>query len=185
MYSGLFNNYRQRFKQIICLILVFSLAGCKSAYNLNLYTQPSGATVQVGSKVRGETPCKIKIPKDSALIKDNHIDISYFLPEGRRMTKTYDLRDYEPPDELPYYIAGLFIVPGLLLLFLTHTSEDDRYSSFDKEDSNEDDREIGFIGLGLVGLGVLVFQVLGGDTKGIEGYDILETFDDANDVTID
>lgn len=179
--KALINEFKKRLRQALCLVLVFLLVGCKSAYKLNLYTQPLGATVQVGSKIHGQTPCKIKIPKDSALIKDNHIDISYLLPDGRRMTKTYDLRSYEPPDELPYYVAGIFMVPGLLLLFLTHTSEDDQYSSFDKEDSNEDDREIGFIGLGLVGLGLLVFQVLGGDTKGIEGYDILETFDDVNE----
>ena len=176
--------FRKRFKQTICLILVFLLSGCRSAYELNLYTQPSGATVQVGTKVHGETPCEIKIPKDSVLIRDHYIDITYSLPDGRRMTRTYDLRDYEPPSELPGHIATIIAVPGVLLLSLTETDEDDEFSPFDKEDDNETDREIQLIGLGFIVLAALVYYVFGGEARGAEGYDILETFDDVNDVTV-
>jgi len=145
--------FRKRFKQTICLILVFLLSGCRSAYELNLYTQPSGASVQVGSKFHGQTPCEIKIPKDSVLIRDHFIDITYTLDDGRRMTKTYDLRNYEPPDKLGGYIAGIIMTPGFLLWSLTETSEDDRYSSFDKEDDTEDDREVRLSGEIPQGLG--------------------------------
>ena len=176
--------FRKRFKQTICLILVFLLSGCRSAYELNLYTQPSGATVQVGTKVHGETPCEIKIPKDSVLIRDHYIDITYSLPDGRRMTRTYDLRDYEPPSELPGYIAGIIALPGIVLISLTETDEDDEFSPFDKEDDDEDDREIQLIALGFIGLAALVYYVFGGEARGAEGYDILETFDDVNDVTV-
>jgi len=140
--------------------------------------------VQVGSKFHGQTPCEIKIPKDSVLIRDHFIDITYTLDDGRRMTKTYDLRNYEPPDKLGGYIAGIIMTPGFLLWSLTETSEDDRYSSFDKEDDTEDDREVRLIALGFIALGALVLYVFYDDVKGLEGYDVLETFDDVNDVTV-
>jgi hypothetical protein len=175
---------RMRFKQILCLILIFLQAGCGSAYQLNLHTKPSGATVRAGSNFLGETPCKIKIPKDSTLIREHYLDITYSLPDGRRMTKTYDLRDYEPPNELPGWIAATFIVPGLLIFSLTETDEDDKFSPFDKEDDDEYNRQVRWIASGSVGLGILVFYIFYGDARGLEGYDILEKFDDANDVTV-
>ncbi|MBN2182656.1 MAG: PEGA domain-containing protein [Sedimentisphaerales bacterium] len=150
---------------------------------MNLYSQPSGATVQVGSKVHGETPCKIQIPKDSVLIKNHFVDITYTLPDGRRITKNYDLRNYEPPGEFPAAIGGMIMLPGILLWSLTETSEDDQYSPFDKEDDTENDRELRLIALGLIGLGFLVFSLFD-DARGAEGYDILETFEDVNETSI-
>ena len=176
--------YRKIFRQSLCIILVFIQIGCRSIYQLNLYSRPSGATVQLGSKVRGETPCKIKIPADSVLIKDNHIEITYSFDDGRRFTRNYDLRKYEPPNKIATAIGGAIAVPGLILLLLTETDEDDQYTSFDKEDSDETDRNIQFTALGLIGLGVLVCYAFGGDFTGIEGCDILETFDDVNDLSI-
>jgi hypothetical protein len=170
-------------RQTLCLILVFLLIGCKGAYRLNMYSQPSGANVLIGSNFQGQTPCKIKIPRDSALIRDHFIDITFTLYDGRRMTKTYDLRKYEPPNDLPGYIAGIIATPGIVLLLLTGSNEDDQYSPFDKEDDTEDDREIRLIALGFIGLGALVYYVFYCDAKGVEGYDIYEKFVDVNDVT--
>ena len=173
-------------RQTLCLVLVFLLAGCRGAYQLNLYSQPSGATILVGSNFQGQTPCKIKIPRDSVLIRDHFIDITYTLDDGRKMTKTYDLRNYEPPDELPAYIGTTIMLPGLLLWSLTETDEDDQYSPFDKEDDREDDREVRLIAFGFIGLGALVYYVLYGQARGLEGYDIYESFNDVNDVaTVD
>ena len=177
-------NYslRKILRQTLCIVLVFVLIGCRSAYRLNLYSQPSGANVLVGSNFQGQTPCKIKIPRDGALIRDHSIDVTYTLDDGREITKTYDLRKYEPPNELPGYIALIIATPGILLFSLTETDEDDRYSPFDKEDNTGNDREIRLIALGLIGLGALVYYVFCGDSKGLEGYDIYETFNDVNDV---
>jgi hypothetical protein len=171
-----------RLKQILCIVLVFVLIGCKSAYRLNMYSQPSGATVLVGSNFQGRTPCKIKIPRDSVLIRDHFIDITFKLDDGRRMTKTYDLKNYEPPNDLPGYIAAIIATPGIILLLLTETNEDDQYSPFDEEDDTEDDREIRLIALGFIGLGALVYYACYGDAEGLEGYDIYETFEDVDDV---
>jgi hypothetical protein len=176
------HSLRMILKQTLCLVLVFVLIGCKNAYRLNMYSQPSGATVLVGSKFHGETPCKIKIPRDSVLIRDHFVDITFTLDDGRSMTKTYDLRNYEPPNDLPGYIAAIIITPGLLLWSLTETDEDDQYSSFDKEDDTEDDREIRLIALGFIGLGALVYFVFYSNAEGLEGYDIYETYNDVNDL---
>ena len=169
------------FKQTLCLFLVLLQVGCRGAYEFNLFTQPLDATVTINSQVYGVTPCEIKIPRDSELIKDHYITIAYALADGRRITKTYDLRDYESPYKLPIYIAGIIATPGVLLLLLTETDEDDQYSSFDKDDDDGQDREVQLIGLGLVGLGALIYYAFDGD---FEGYDILEIFDDVNDVAI-
>ena len=176
--------YRKMFKQSLCIILIFIQIGCRSVCQLNLYSQPSGATVQLGSKVQGETPCKIKIPADSVLIKDNHIEITYSFEDGRRFTRSYDLRKYEPPNKIATAIGGSIAAPGIILLLLTETDEDDQYTSFDREDSDETDRDIQLATLGLIGLGVLVCYAFGGDFADIEGWDILETFDNVNDVSI-
>lgn len=173
-------------RQALCIVLVFLLTGCKGAYRLNLYTQPSGANVLVGSKFQGQTPCKIKIPRDSVLIRGHFIDITYTFDDGCRMTKTYDLRNYEPPNDFPGYVAAVIMAPGFLLWSLTETDVDDQYSPFDKEDDKEDDREIRLIAFGFIGLGALVYYVFYGQARGLEGYDILETFNDVNDVaTVD
>jgi len=180
------HSLREILRRSLCIVIVFILTGCRGAYQLNLYSQPSGASVLVGSNFQGQTPCKIKIPRDSVSIRDHFIDITFTLDDGRRMTKTYDLRKYEPPNDLPGYIAGLIATPGIVLLLLTGSDEDDQYSPFDKEDDTEDDREIRLIALGFIGLGALVYYVFYGDAKGLEGYDIYEKFDDVNDVaTVD
>jgi hypothetical protein len=138
----------------------------------------------MGSKFQGQTPCKIKIPRDSVLIRDHFIDITFTLDDGRRITKTYDLRDYEPPNELPTLVGGMIMLPGLLLYLLTETDEDDQYSPFDKEDDDEQDREVQLVALGLVGLGALICYIFNSDSKGLEGYDIYESFNDVNDVGV-
>ena len=81
-------------------------------------------------------------------------------------------------------IGGAIAAPGLILLLLTETDEDDQYTSLDKEDSDETDRDVQLVALGLIGLGVLVCYAFGGDFDDIEGWDVLETFDDVNDVSI-
>ena len=45
---------------------------------------------------------------------------------------------------------------------------------------HEDDREVQWIGASLIGMGLLICYVF---DCGFEGYDILETFSDVNDVT--
>lgn len=179
----IFNRYN--LKQSLCIILVFSLLGCKSSYRFKLHTQPSGALVRVGSIIEGETPCEIEIPANSVLIRDNYIDITYSLPDGRELTKTYDLSKYETPNILASTVGAIIAVPGMLLMMLTRTDKDDENSSSfkhndEEEDDDEDEEEEKFflIGLGIVFVGGLVSYVLGGNSAPLEGYDIFETFED-------
>jgi hypothetical protein len=173
---------RRLFRQAICIILVFSLTGCSSDYVLNLYSKPAGAKVQIGPDVSGRTPCKIEIPKNSNLIKDHHIAVTYMLNDGTKVVKSYDLRDYEPPGSLAVIGGSIFAVPGALLLWfsLPENTNDD---SFSDEDNAPYWPGIG-IGLGLVGMGALTYYVLGGDSSAKYEYDIHETLEDANNVLI-
>ncbi|MBN1974544.1 MAG: PEGA domain-containing protein [Sedimentisphaerales bacterium] len=174
---------RKIFRQAMCIILAFMMFGCRSAYNLTLHSQPSGAIVQVGPDDTGRTPCNIQIPKDSDLIKNHNIDIKYILEDGREVVKSYDLRKYEPPGELASYGAAIVGGPGLLLLYLAGSHDDDEYSSFDKEDSNSDDMKVILVGLGLIALGGLTYIVLGGDTNAQFEYEIYENFADVNEIS--
>ncbi len=173
---------RQVFRQAICIILCFSLFGCSSAYNLNLYSSPSGAIVQVGNNVRGRTPCNIEIPRNSKYIEDNHIDVTYTLEGGREIVKSYDLRNYEPPSDLALFGFGIFAVPGALLFGLSRSQETDQYT-FSNKDDGTDWAGIG-VGIGLMGLGALTYFVLGGDFGAKHDYDIYEVFDETNNTQI-
>ncbi len=168
--------YKKVIKPFICIILALMQVGCSSSYRLNLRTRPSGATVKIGEKTYGTTPCDIKIPRNSPAIKHHSIDVTYTLPSGNKLFQTYNLRKYESVRELPTIVAGIFALPGLLLISMTQTSEDDHYTSIDKDDSSKDDLNIILLGLGLIGVGALSYYILGGSIKGDEGYDILETF---------
>jgi hypothetical protein len=168
--------YRRIVKPFICVILALMQVGCSSSYRLNLRTRPSGATVQIGEKVYGTTPCDIKLPKNSPVIKHHSVDVTYTLPSGNKLFQTYNLRKYKPANELPGLICSVFAVPGLLLIAMTQSSEDDQYASIDKDDSVSHDLQIILIGVGLIGIGGLAYYILGGSIKGDEGYDILESF---------
>jgi hypothetical protein len=168
---------RKIIRQGICVILIFCLLGCNSAYDLNLYSSPSGAYVKIGSKVYGQTPCNVKIPAKSDQIDDHHIDITYSLEDGRSMTKTYNLKHYKPPNQMATIRGASIAAPGVLGFALTETDEDDEHTSFDEDDSNRTKLEIRLVSLGLIGIGALICYAFGGSfTSG--GEDIYETFED-------
>ena len=175
--------HREIFRQVLCIILSFLMFGCSGTYNLNLHSEPSGVAVQVGPDVQGRTPCNIEIPKDSDSIKHHRIDVKYTLENGREIIKTYDLRKYEPPNQIATIIGASIAAPGVLGFALTETNEDDNYTSFDKEDSNRTELRIRLFSLGLVGVGALICYTFGGSFNS-DGYDIYETFEDANEVSI-
>jgi len=169
---------RRHFKQVVCIILIFCLFGCSNYYVLNLYSKPSGVRVQVGPNVEGRTPCKIQIPKKSDLIKDHHIEVTYTLEDGTEVVKSYDLRNYEPPEKIAQVGAAVFAAPGALLVWfsLPENTNEDSFS-----DRNDDPYWPGLgIGLGLVGVAVLTYFALGGKPNAESEYDINETFEGAN-----
>lgn len=186
--------FRKKLKQVICVALIFLQFGCRSEYLLKLTSRPPGATVHIGSDIYGTTPCEIEISKDCEYIEDHHIDITYALPDGRRITRNYDLRKYEPPHPIPEFIGYAFAFPGFLFVGLCIALSDDdeeeddafSYLSHNEEDDDDDDDSwlFGLIGIGLMSLGVLVWHVFGVDTDSVGGYDIYVTFDDINDISI-
>ena len=168
---------RKIIRQGICIILAFCVLGCNSAYDLNLYSKPSGAYVKIGDKVFGQTPCNVKIPAKSDQIDDHHIDITYSLDDGRSMTKSYNLKHYKPPNQIATIIGASVAAPGILGFALTETDEDDEHTSFDKDDSSRAKLEVRLISLGLIGIGALICYGFGGSFTD-EGHDIYETFEE-------
>jgi hypothetical protein len=167
--------YRKKFKQILCLTLIFLQPGCSSVYKLNLYTMPSGAIVQTGSKVWGETPCTLELPQDSDLIAGHRIDVTYLLPDGHSATKTYDLSKYRPANQFVADIAATIALPGAAIFLIAE-------SDGENDDSGQDNAKL--VGLGLIGLGVLVLYAFGGVSSYPDGLDIVEKFSDVNDVPV-
>ena len=132
--------------------------------------------MQVGSKTKGRTPCRLKIPKKSDQIKNQHIEVTYTLEDGKEIIKSYDLRKYKPPEGLALFGGGIFAFPGALLFGFSWSEDTDQYT-FSHEDNDPYWPGIG-IGLGLMGLGTLTYYALGGDFKAQSEYDINETFED-------
>jgi hypothetical protein len=169
--------YKKIIKPCICVILAVLQVGCSSSYRLNLRTRPAGATVKIDGETWGTTPCDIDIPQDSLFINNEHIDITYQFPDGQTFTKNYDLRHYKPPNEFPAMVAAAFALPGALLVCLSVSDEDDPYISFDDEDDHRTNIQWkgAGIGLGLVGIGILAYYLLGGNERASDGYDIVES----------
>ncbi len=162
-------------KQSLCIILTLLQFGCHRTYRLDLRTIPTGATVQAGSKVYGVTPCVVKISRNSRMIKDSRIDITYAFPDGQIFVKNYDLRHYKPASDFPSIIGGIVAAPGILLIGLTVTDKDDSHTSFDEDDDYKNRLQWQLIGAGFIGAGILTYWILGGDAQAGDGYEITET----------
>lgn len=196
------------FRQVLCVILALMTFGCRSIYEMNLYSKPSGVTVQIGTDIRGRTPCKLEIPKGNKLIRDHYIDITYILDDGREITRTYDIRNYQPSkvnkfdnvlEPIRFTIAGIFYVPAIIL-FVSDIDMPDGYDGKDsyvykpltsdysrkKEVQKEESNILLLIGAGLIITGNFVYHILGGKSKTdkVAGYDIFETFDGVDSVPI-
>jgi len=182
------------FRQAVCVILVLMMFGCRSAYDLTLYSQPSGVAVEVGPDIQGRTPCNLKIPKKSELIQDHHIDVKYILDDGQEIVKSYDLRKYEPPGaDIGGFIGGCIAFPGVLLLSMISSDDeddDDRdntpfFYTVDKEKEKKEEKErkkkaeVGLIGSGLALTGGIINGIFGNhNSKKQYSYDIHEKFDE-------
>lgn len=189
----------KQFRKAMCVILALMMFGCRSAYDLTLYSKPSGVIVELGPDIQGRTPCNLKIPRKSEIIQDHHINVKYILQDGREIVKSYDLRNYEPPKtDIGGFIGGCIIFPGVLLLKLVSSDKKDDeeenrfYKPYDEEEEKEKEKErkeknkVGLIGLGLIVLGVLTFNIFGKhDDKRQYKYDIHETFEEAAALTGD
>ena len=179
------------FRKAVCVILALTMFGCKSAYDLTLYSQPSGVAVEVGPDIQGCTPCNLQIPRDSEIIQDHCINVRYILDDGREFLKSYDLRNYEPPNpDVGSFIGGCIAAPGLLLLALLGSDDkDDNNVKLCKVREEEEKKErkeknkAGLIGLGFIASGAIIMGIFGNhDGKRQDKYDIRETFEDVNDL---
>jgi len=185
------------FRKTMCVILSLMMFGCNSAYNLTLYSQPSGIAVEVSPEIQGRTPCNLSIPYDSDLIKHHNLDVKYILDDGREIVRSYDMRMYEPPGpDIGGFIGGCIAFPGMLLLSILGSDKDDDCDCDDKpffykvdkeeekrkEKAEKEDRKAGLVGLGLVVTGALISGVFGNhNSKRKYNYDIHETFEYVND----
>ncbi|MBN2589829.1 MAG: hypothetical protein JXA96_08195 [Sedimentisphaerales bacterium] len=177
------------FRQVMCVILALMMFGCKSAYDLTLYSTPSGVAVEVGQDIQGRTPCNLEIPRKSKLIQDHHINVKYILDDGREFLKSYDLRNYEPPGvDIGGFIGGCIAFPGMLLISLVSSDDDDddkdRYTYKSYEEKKEEKKaekeknKACWIGAGFILTGGIINGIFGNHNKGKQyKYDIHETFD--------
>ncbi len=184
------------FKHAMCVILALMMFGCRSAYDLTLYSQPSGVIVEVGPDMQGRTPCNLKIPRKSELIQDHHIDVKYILDDGQTFVRSYDLRKYEPPGaDIGSFIGGCIAAPGILLLMLIGSNDKDDekeqyiYKPYNKEEEEKERKErkenakTGWAGAGLFITGGLIVYIFGNhNDKRQYSYDIREIFEEANSV---
>lgn len=170
----------KRLRRSICVLLTVSLAGCRTAYELDFSSKPSGADVIISGQVYGTTPCTVEIPKNSEEIHDHLIEITYSLPDGRTITETYDLREYERPNPVLQIAGGILIIPGALLLMLASSDEDEDEDDFtSSSDDDEEDRSnwvAGLIGLGFMAIGALIGGAFG---PGEDNNDIFVVFKEA------
>lgn len=166
----------KRFRRSICVLLIVSLTGCRTAYELDFSSKPSGADVIIGGQVYGTTPCTAEIPRDSEDIQDHLIEITYSLPDGRSISETYDLREYERPNPVGWFVGGIVAVPGVLILALVSDDDEDEDEFASSSDDDESDGAkwvVGLIGLGLVAVGALIAGAFG---PGEENNDIFVVF---------
>ncbi len=139
--------------------------------------------MRVGEKRFGRTPCQVKVPIGSSLIKKQKIDFEFALPDGRTMTETVNLKtsdlqmhnDFARNISLPFWGSGGILFCAGLGVF----GDNDDMDTFDESAEDDDGgswKAIGY-GLALIGVGAYVFTILGGDWEGADIYDIHSNFE--------
>jgi hypothetical protein len=164
---------------VVCTLLVLPQFGCQGVYRFRCTSKPSGAGVLVGEEVLGETACNIRIPKKSKLIRDGKIELTFCLSDGRERTQILNLHKFKPTNPIAEVVAAPFLLAGVGLLALALNGGDSEDSSL--ADENESENVGGrvltaVLGLGVVGIGVGVYALLGGHPDSLNDYPVRVDF---------
>jgi hypothetical protein len=171
-------------KEVVCVLLALSQLGCRSVYQFRCTSNPSEAGVVVREQMLGETPCSIKIPKDSDLIQDGKIEFTFCLPDGRERKRIVDIHDLKPTNPTALVVSMPFLLTGIGLLWLAGVDKDDEDSSpADSAGSKDTGGRVGsaLLGLGALGLGAAVYFLLGGNTDSLSDYPVRVDFNEPQD----
>jgi hypothetical protein len=170
--------------RVVCVILVVMQLGCRSVYRLHCTSSPSPAGVLAGEQMLGETECTIDIPKDSEWIQDGRIELTFCLPDGPEKTHVVDLHGMRPSNPLAEIVAAPLVVAGFGLVFLCggDDEDDDEHEHFftkshrKKKDDNDPGMQL--LGVGVAGVGMGLYHLLGGDTDSLTPYDVHVDFNE-------
>ena len=181
--------YKVLVRRTMCLLLIVTQLGCQSVYRFRCTSNPTEAGVVIAEQMVGETPCDVKIPKDSEWIQDGKIEFVFCLPDGREKSKVVDLHDLEPSSPLAEIVAAPFFFAGVgLLLIGTDRSRDDEDPSpphLWAEHKRHKDDDSGFVtglaGIGIAGIGAGLYSLLGGDSDALDAYEVHMDFDATTD----
>jgi hypothetical protein len=166
---------------VVCVLLALSQVGCRSVYQFRCTSKPSEAGVVVREQMLGETPCSVKIPKNSGLIQDGKIEFTFCLPDGRQEKRIVDLHDLKPTNPVALVVSMPFLLTGVGLLWLAGVDKNDEDSSAaDSAGSKDTGGRAGsaLLGLGALGLGAGVYSLLGGDADGLNDYPVRVDFNE-------
>lgn len=169
---------------VVCVLLALSQVGCRSVYQFRCTSNPSEAGVVVREQMLGETPCSIKIPKDSDLIQDGKVEFTFCLPDGRERKRIVDLHDLKPTNPVALVVSMPFLLTGIGLLWLAGADKDDEdFSPTGSAGSEDAGGRVGslLLGLGTLGLGAGVYSLLGGDTDSLSDYPVRVDFNEPQD----
>ena len=160
----------------VCMILALTQVGCRSVYRLECSSFPPVAGVLIGEQVMGETPCTIAIPRNSEMIRDHKVELTFCLPDGREKVHVVDLHGRKPSNPLAEIVAAPFVFTGLGLVLLFGGDDEDKdedfpsFASHKKHDNH--DHGVALLGWGVMGIGAGVYWLLGGDGASLSGHEV-------------
>lgn len=170
------------FRRVVCLVLILSQFGCRSVYRFRCTSHPSEAGILIADEMMGETPCDVDVPKNSEGIQDGKVEFTFCLPDGRRQKKVVDLSGFKPSNPLAEFVAAPFFLAGggMLVLASSDDDEDDDDTPFpdDKDKHHGDSLTTGLAGIGVVGIGLGVYGLLGGKSEGMCTHKVHVDFDE-------
>lgn len=166
---------------IVSLALILSQLGCRSVYRFHCTSYPSEAGVLVADEMMGETPCDVKIPKDSDAIQGGKVEFVFCLPDGRRKAKIVDLHGLKPSNPLAEFAAAPFLAVGLVLLIVAADDNDDDDSTDGDDDDTNDRLTTALVGAGSLGIGAGLYYLLGGTSMSLNDRKVDVNFEESQD----
>jgi hypothetical protein len=171
-------------RQVVVVALVVGQLGCQSVYRFRCTSNPKGAIVSVEGQVQGRTDCTVEIPKDSDLIQDGKVGFTFHLPDRREETKVVDLVALKPSNDFPLLISSPFFVAGLILMVPWMMEADEDEDEEEDEEAEKIANQAGLLGLGALGIGGVIFFLLGGDTEAGKPAGVHVDFDEPADANV-
>jgi hypothetical protein len=115
----------------------------------------------------GKTPCRVKIPRDSKLIRRHRVKFTFCLPDGHQQSRVVNVRKVKSPNPVAKVVAAPFLLVGMGLLAISGVSD---------PDAEECDGKLALLGLGAAGVGAGTYKLLGGDADSLEDYPVRVDF---------